>query len=65
MIKFIIKFIIIIKSQACNFIKKETLAQMFSCEFCQISNNAFFTEHLRTTTSGYPWHLGIVAKFRF
>ena len=24
--------------QACNFIKKETLAQVFSCEFCEISN---------------------------
>ena len=27
--------------KACNFIKKETLAQMFSCEFCKISKNAF------------------------
>ena len=25
-----------------NFIKKETLAQVFSCEFCQISKNTFF-----------------------
>ena len=29
-----------------NFIKKEILAQVFSCEFCEISKNAFFTEHL-------------------
>ena len=29
------------KPEACNFIKKETLAQMFSCEFCQISKNTF------------------------
>ena len=28
--------------QACNFIKKETLAQVFSCEFCKISKNIFF-----------------------
>ena len=34
-------------SQACNFIKKAALAQVFSCEFCEISKNAFFTEHLR------------------
>ena len=27
---------------ACNFIKKETLAQLFSCEFCDIFENAFF-----------------------
>ena len=26
----------------CNFIKKNTLAQVFSCEFCEISNNTFF-----------------------
>ena len=31
---------------ACNFIKKETLAQVFSCEFCGISKNIFFTEQL-------------------
>ena len=30
-----------------NFIKKETLAQVFSCEFCEISKNIpFFKEHL-------------------
>ena len=34
---------------ACNFIKKETLAQMFSCEFCEISKNTFFTKHLWAT----------------
>ena len=36
---------------SCNFIKKETLAQLFSCEFCEISKNNFLTEHLRTTAS--------------
>ena len=30
----------------CNFIKKETLAQAFSCEFCEISKNTLSTEHL-------------------
>ena len=28
--------------EACNFIKKEALAQTFSCEFCEISKNTFF-----------------------
>ena len=37
--------------QACNFIKKEALAQVLSCEFCQISKNTSFTEHLWTTAS--------------
>ena len=32
-------------------IKKETLAHVFSCEFCEISKNTFFTEHLRVTRS--------------
>ena len=27
---------------ACNFIKKETLAQVFSCEVCEISKNTFY-----------------------
>ena len=38
-------------SLACNFIKRETLAQVFSCEFWAIFKNTFFTEHLRTTAS--------------
>ena len=31
--------------------KKETLAQVFSCEFCEIFKNTFFTEHFRETAS--------------
>ena len=34
--------IFLIKLRACNFIKKETLAQVFSCEFCEIYKNTFF-----------------------
>ena len=30
---------------------KKTLAQVFSCEFCEISKNTFFTEQLRTSAS--------------
>ena len=30
----------------CNFIKKETLVQLFSCEFWDISKSTFFIEHL-------------------
>ena len=33
------------------FIKKETLAQLFSCEFYEIPKNTFFIEHLRATAS--------------
>ena len=31
--------------------RPKTLAQVFSCEFCEISKNTFFTEHLWTTAS--------------
>ena len=34
-------------------LKKETLAQVFSCEFYEISKNTIFTEHLWTTASVY------------
>ena len=33
--------------QICNFIKNESLAQMFSCEFCKISKNTCFGQHHR------------------
>ena len=29
------------EAEACNFIEKETLAQMFSCEFCEIDKSIF------------------------
>ena len=34
--------------QACNFIKKEALAQVF---FCEIFKSTYFEEHLRTAAS--------------
>ena len=40
---------------ACNFIKKETLAQVLSCEFCEISKNTFLAEHLWATGSINIW----------
>ena len=40
-----------LQAEACNFITKETLAQVFSCDFSEISKNTFFTEHIRTTAS--------------
>ena len=37
-VSFLIKF----QAGACNFIKKQTLTQVISCEFCQIFKNTFF-----------------------
>ena len=38
---------------ACNFIKKEALVQVFSCEFREISKNTFFTKDLWLTASDF------------
>ena len=35
-------------------LKERLLAQVFSCKFCEIFKNTFFTEHLWTTSSGSP-----------
>ena len=34
-------FLIKVQAKACNFIIKETLSQLFSCEFCEILKNTF------------------------
>ena len=36
-----VSFLIKLQGSACSFINKETLAQVFSCEFCEISKNTF------------------------
>ena len=33
--------------EACNFIKKETPTEVFSCEYCEIFKKRFFKEHLQ------------------
>ena len=40
-------FLIKLQALACNFTKKETIAQVFFCDFCEIFKNTFFTDHLR------------------
>ena len=40
-----------LQTSACNFIKKETLAQVFSCEFCEISKNTFSYKTLLVTAT--------------
>ena len=37
-----VKKVLLQISQACNFIKEVILAQVFSCEFCEISKNTLF-----------------------
>ena len=38
-------FLIERRSYSCIFIKKQTLALVFSCEFCEISENTFFLQN--------------------
>ena len=39
--------------EACNFIITDTLAQVFSCQFCEISKNTFFTFNFLELSK--PW----------
>ena len=39
-------------NKVANFIKKEIPAQVFSCEFYEISKKNLFTEHLWANASG-------------
>ena len=45
---------------------KKRLAQVFSCEFCEIPKNTSFTDHLRATASGLKsrW-LGLFHVFKY
>ena len=46
-----VSFLIKLLALTRNFIKKEALAQVFPCEFCQIYKNTFLKEHLWATAS--------------
>ena len=39
----------LIKLQTCNYIKKETLTQLFPCEISEIFENIYFEVYLRAT----------------
>ena len=43
----------VLRPEPCNFVKKETLAQVFFCEFCEIFKITSFTEHLCVTAFEY------------
>ena len=47
-------------NKVAGLIKKETPAQVFSCEFCEISTNTFFIEHpwaiITRWLGDYFWH---------
>ena len=44
------------------FVKKKTSTPVLSCEICEIYENTYFEEHMRTTAPGYktvinPFHI--------
>ena len=41
-----VSFLIKLQASGCNFIKKETPAQVFSCKCCEIFKNTFFIKQL-------------------
>ena len=47
-------FLMKLQAYACNFIKKETLAQVFSCKCCKIPKNTFFHRTPLVTVSVFP-----------
>ena len=42
-----VSFLIKLKAEACNFIKKETLAQVFLVNFANFLKTPFLTEHIQ------------------
>ena len=49
----LVSFLIKLQASGCNFIKKETLAQVSSCEFCEISKSTFFYRTPPVAASAY------------
>ena len=52
------------QTEAYKFIKKETLAQVFSCEFCGVFKNSFFTEQLQATASAFSINPHFILKWK-
>ena len=57
---------------ACNFIKKDTLAQVSSCEFCEISKSTFLHRTPLVAASDFSvswifvsWKLNLIDEFKF
>ena len=48
---------------ACNFIKKKALAQVFSCEFCEIYKNTFYYRTPLVAASGVLINFVILEPF--
>ena len=54
-----------LRLEACNFMKKETPAQVFSCEFCEISKNTFSYRTPPLAASGLHFYESLRGKTQF
>ena len=52
------------KPEACNFIKKETLAEVFSCQFCEITKNNLSYRTRRVAASRNTTYTVIMSHFK-
>ena len=59
-----VSFLIKLQALVCNFMKKETMPQVFFWEFCKVFKNTFFIEHLRTTASAAASDLSVLEILR-
>ena len=51
------------KPEVCNFIKKEALVQVLSCEFCEICKNTFYYRTPLVAASGVLINFVILGPF--
>ena len=53
------------EAEACIFINKETLAQVFSCQSSVIFTNTFLPEKLCVTASGDLKNLFVISRYQY
>ena len=51
------------RPEACNSIKKQTLEQVFSCEFCEIYKNTFYYRTPLVAASGILINFAVMKPF--
>ena len=51
------------RPEACNFVKKETLAQVFTWEFCEIYKNTLYYRTPLVAASGFVINFTILEPF--
>ena len=61
-----VSFLIKLQASACTFVKKETLAQVFSCEYCKILKSTFFhrTPSVAASVINHYWCLVVLDFFQ-